>query len=61
MNKGEGSIPCAEEIKKLVIREKGNVFWEEFVKGIEESQRDNFIDGYKYAIRLLEDGLKEKK
>ena len=61
MNKGEGSIPCAEEIKRLVIREKGDVFWEEFVKRVEKSQSDNFIDGYKYAIRLLEDGLKVKK
>jgi hypothetical protein len=51
----------AEEVKTIVIKEKGITFWEEFVKEIEQCQRDNFIDGYKYAIQLLEDGLTVEK
>lgn len=57
MSNGKGNVLCIEEIKKIVVEEKGNIFWEEFVKGIEESQRENFMNGYKYAIRILEDGL----
>ncbi len=46
-----------EEIEKIIIKEKGRSFWEDFVRKIEKNQRENFIDGYKYAIRILEDGL----
>lgn len=48
-----------EEIKTIVVKEKGKYFWEEFIKEIEQNQRKNFIDGYKYAIRILEDTLIE--
>lgn len=60
MKNREENIQCVEEIKKIVIKEKGNIFWEKFINGLEQSQRDNFVDGYKYAIRVLEDGLMEK-
>lgn len=57
MKKGEENAKRIEEVKRLVIKEKGNIFWEEFIKGIEQSQRENFINGYKYAISILEDAL----
>ena len=28
---------------------------------LEQNQRENFMDGYKYAIRTLEDGLIKKR
>lgn len=46
-----------EEIEKIIIKEKGKSFWEDFVRKIEKNQRENFIDGYKYAIQILADGL----
>ena len=60
MENREENIQCVEEIKNIVIKEKGTIFWEKFIKGLEQNQRDNFVDGYKYAIRVLEDGLMEK-
>lgn len=50
-------IQRSEEVKQIIIREKGDVFWEEYSKGIENSREENFIEGYKYAIRILKDGL----
>ena len=61
MEKDKRKRSYAEEVKTIVIKEKGITFWEEFVKEIEQCQRDNFIDGYKYAIHLLEDGLTVEK
>ncbi|MEZ3487889.1 MAG: hypothetical protein K1W22_15245 [Lachnospiraceae bacterium] len=50
-----------EEIRKIVIQEKGKEFWEAFIGKVEQNQRENFMDGYKYAIRTLEDGLIKKR
>lgn len=61
MDKKEEKVKYIEEIENIVIKEKGNIFWEEFMRGLEQSQREHFIDGYKYAIRILEDGLIKKK
>lgn len=61
MEKDKRKRSYAEEVKTIVIKEKGITFWEEFVKEIEQCQRDNFIDVYKYAIQLLEDGLTAEK
>lgn len=60
MNKKKEDVQRIEEIKTIVIKEKGCIFWEEFIKSIEQSQRDNFIDGYMYAIRILEDTIKKE-
>lgn len=57
MDKRDENVRCIEEIKTIIIKEKGHIFWEEFIQGIEQSQRKNFMDGYKYAIRILEDTL----
>lgn len=61
MDKLEENIQYFEEIKKIIIKEKGKDFWEEFIRGTEQRQREYFIEGYKYAIQILEDGLIEEK
>lgn len=61
MKKREDNAKLIEEIKSLVIKEKGSLFWEEFIKGMEQNQRENFINGYKYAISILEDALIKEK
>lgn len=56
----ENDVLYPDEIKKLIIREKGNVFWERFSRQMEEHQRQVFLDGYRYAIKVLEEGLVKK-
>lgn len=56
----EKNMPIIEEIKEIIIREKGDFFWKELMDKIEQNQRKNFMDGYKYAIHILEDGLVRK-
>ena len=57
INMKETDIQYIEEMRKIVVREKGDCFWRKMIGAIEESQRKNFLEGYKYAISLLEDGL----
>lgn len=57
INMKETDIQYIEEMRKIIVREKGDFFWKKMVGVIEESQRENFLEGYKYAISLLEDGL----
>lgn len=56
----ENDVLYPDEIKKLIIREKGNAFWERFLRQMEEHQRQVFLDGYRYAIKVLEEGLVKK-
>lgn len=61
MSTKEENAVYIEEVRSIIIKEKGKKFWEEFIGKVEQSQRENFVDGYKYAIRTLEDGLINKR
>ncbi|MCI7814348.1 MAG: hypothetical protein SO016_09510 [Lachnospiraceae bacterium] len=50
-----------EEVKKIILRERGEHFLHEFLEETEAKQKMAFLDGYKYAIRVLEDGLTESE
>lgn len=53
----ENNNEWMEEIKKTITKEKGTVYCEKLIKKIEENERLAFLDGYLYAIRVLESGL----
>ena len=46
-----------QEVKKMILEEKGEQFLEEIIETAEEKQREAFLEGYQYAIQMLEDGL----
>ncbi len=53
----ENNNEWMEEIKKIITKEKGTVYCEKLIEKIEENERLAFLDGYLYAIRVLESGL----
>ena len=57
VEKREPEILHIEEVRELIIKEKGVTFWDEFIGSMEDCQRDYYVEGYRYAIRILEDGL----
>ena len=46
-----------EELKKFITKEKGEDYLRYLSEREEKSQRMAFLDGYMYAIRILEEGL----
>lgn len=61
MDMKETNISCVEEMKRIIIKERGERFWQLCNKVIEQNQRENFMEGYRYAIRSLQDGLIKDK
>lgn len=53
----ENSNEWIEEIKRIIVKEKGEFYFDRMLERIEESKRLAFLDGYLYAIHILESGL----
>lgn len=49
-----------KEIGKYVPEEKWEVFLSELEQDIKDREEESFIEGYCYAIQILQDGLKKK-
>lgn len=63
MNKQIGNskgVHNLKEIRQYVPEEKLKVFLNELEKAVKEREDESFIEGYCYAIQVLQDGLKKK-
>lgn len=50
-----------KEVNEIIGREKGDAFLKKYINAMEQKQKEGFMEGYKYAIRVLEDGLVKKQ
>lgn len=50
-----------KEIRQYVPEEKWKVFLNELEEAIKDREEESFIEGYCYAIQVLQDGLKKKQ
>lgn len=62
MNKGGSALlnnleAQMKEIREIIVKEKGENYYSDMLKRLEENQQKMFMDGYVYAIRVLENGL----
>lgn len=62
MNKGGSALlnnleAQMKEIREIIVKEKGENYYSDMLKRLEENQQKVFMDGYVYAIRVLENGL----
>lgn len=48
-----------QEIESLIINKKGKAYWKMLIKYNKQKEQKIFMDGYKYAIQILKDGLKK--
>ena len=46
-----------EEVNTLIRREKGETFLKLYQEILEKERKEIFLDGYRYAIQILEEGL----
>lgn len=46
-----------EEVNILICREKGKTFLNLYQESLEEERKEVFLDGYRYAIHVLQEGL----
>ena len=46
-----------EEVNTLICREKGEPFLRLYQEILEKERKEIFLDGYRYAIQILEEGL----
>ena len=46
-----------EEVNTLICREKGETFLRLYQEILEKERKEIFLDGYRYAIQILEEGL----
>lgn len=49
------------KIQKMLTEEERDAFQIYIVTMLEKSRDEGFMEGYKYALKLLEDGLVEQK
>lgn len=63
MNKQIGNskrVHNLKEIRQYVPEEKLKVFLSELEQDIKDREEESFIEGYCYAIQILQDNLKKK-
>ena len=46
-----------KKVNALICREKGEHFLKLYLEKMEADKKNAFLDGYRYAIRVLEEGL----
>ena len=51
---------AVENLLKYVDAQRENEFMEELISYINEIENRAFLEGYKYAISVLEDGITKK-
>ena len=56
-NRFERSI---QELKKIIVAEKGE-FYLNMEKQLEEKEQNDFMKGYRYAIQILEESILREK
>lgn len=49
------------ELKEIAINEKGEIFWQQVSAVMEMNLQKAFLEGYRYAIRILEDGIVDQE
>ncbi len=57
---GNGNRHYLNTIKKYVPEEKWKIFICEIEKLVNDIEEESFVEGYCYAIKVLQDGLKKK-
>ncbi len=57
-NRFERSI---QELKKIIVAEKGVEFYLNLEKQLEEKEQNDFMKGYRYAIQILEESILREK